>query len=227
MSAATPTQVALYHPDHPGLYGDGIAVHPCGLRVEPATGNVFGATGRIVGSTNPWGYRTVPLPKEWAGHKSLNSLAHRIVWEAVHGPIPDGLEINHKNGVKTDNRIDNLELVTKSENLRHAYAMGLRAPLRGEKSAGAKLTWALVGEIRRRLAQGRESLDSLAEEYGVCRTSIRNIRDYKTWATPRETCRCCTGQGHREARIEGKTYLITCLVCDGGGVTAIVIRGAA
>lgn len=45
---------------------------------------------------------------------------HRLVWEAFNGEIPKNLEINHKNGIKHDNRLENLELVTKSENIRHA-----------------------------------------------------------------------------------------------------------
>jgi hypothetical protein len=41
---------------------------------------------------------------------------HRLVWEHVHGPIPDGMHIDHINGVKSDNRIANLRLVTPSQN---------------------------------------------------------------------------------------------------------------
>lgn len=45
---------------------------------------------------------------------------------------------------------------------------------------------------------------------------------------PGETCRACTGSGHRYSRIEGKSYLIECSVCEGGGVvTAIRIKGVA
>ncbi len=44
-------------------------------------------------------------------------LVHKIVWEAFNGPISDGMEINHINEDKTDNRIENLELVTHKENL--------------------------------------------------------------------------------------------------------------
>lgn len=52
-------------------------------------------------------------------------LAHRIIWENLNGPIPDGLEINHINGKKDDNRLINLELVTHKENLSHAKRTGL------------------------------------------------------------------------------------------------------
>jgi hypothetical protein len=46
--------------------------------------------------------------------------AHRLVWEAFNGKIPGALTINHKNGVRDDNRLENLELLTMSENVRHA-----------------------------------------------------------------------------------------------------------
>jgi hypothetical protein len=45
-----------------------------------------------------------------------NNLAHRLIWEYVNGPIPDGLFIDHINGIRNDNRIDNLRLVTTAEN---------------------------------------------------------------------------------------------------------------
>jgi hypothetical protein len=48
-----------------------------------------------------------------------------LVWEAFNGPIPDRLEVNHRNGNKRDNRLENLELVTRSQNMAHAYAAGL------------------------------------------------------------------------------------------------------
>jgi hypothetical protein len=44
--------------------------------------------------------------------------AHRIVWELFNGKIPKGLHINHKNHNQADNRIENLECVTVSENIR-------------------------------------------------------------------------------------------------------------
>lgn len=44
-------------------------------------------------------------------------LQHRIVWETFNGQIPDGLEIDHLNTIRTDNRLENLRVCTKSENM--------------------------------------------------------------------------------------------------------------
>lgn len=53
--------------------------------------------------------------------KSLNNpkqyLFHRFIFEAIRGVIPEGFEINHRNSIKVDNRIKNLELVTHKQNI--------------------------------------------------------------------------------------------------------------
>jgi hypothetical protein len=80
----------------------------------------FRRNGKI---KTPWinsrGYLSIEIE---AGKKQR---AHRLVYEAFNGPIPDGLFIDHVNGVKTDNRLENLEAVTHQENMDRAKALGL------------------------------------------------------------------------------------------------------
>lgn len=67
------------------------------------------------------------------GGKAKNVYVHRAVAEAFIGEIPDGYEINHKNGIKTDNRVENLEIVTRSQNCIHAIKTGLAIPFKNRK----------------------------------------------------------------------------------------------
>lgn len=60
------------------------------------------------------------------GGKAGLVYAHRLVWTAIQGQIPEGLDINHRDGDKTNNHPDNLEPATRSENHRHAFRTGLR-----------------------------------------------------------------------------------------------------
>lgn len=65
--------------------------------------------------------------------------AHRFVWFYFNGDVPEGMCINHKDGVKTNNSLDNLECVTFQENIQHAYRMGLMKGAKGEDNSMAKL----------------------------------------------------------------------------------------
>lgn len=75
------------------------------------------------GCTGPrhWNYKGGST--SWNGYKliSINGKQvreHRYLWEQANGPIPKGLIVHHKNGQKQDNRLENLELVTREEHPR-------------------------------------------------------------------------------------------------------------
>ena len=44
---------------------------------------------------------------------------HRVIWEMHNGPIPEGMQIDHINHIRTDNRLENLRLVTAPENMQN------------------------------------------------------------------------------------------------------------
>ena len=52
-------------------------------------------------------------------HNGKPYKAHRVIWEMTHGEIPSNMEIDHINGIRLDNRIENLRLATRRENMRN------------------------------------------------------------------------------------------------------------
>jgi hypothetical protein len=124
---------------------------------------------------NPDGYIQVKF-----GMNEPAVFAHRVIWEHVYGPIPDGMTINHRNGIKDDNRIANLELATVRENIHHAIDNGLRAaPIRGEDAKNCKLTSAEVAEIYSRCAT--EGISALGREYGISHSTVSDIKHGRSW----------------------------------------------
>lgn len=105
---------------------------------------------------------------------------HRLITLTFMGPPPLGLFVNHKNGVKTDNHLHNLEYVTPRDNIAHAIEHGLRPRSRGSNHYKAKLSWANVISIRLAFRNGERTAD-LARQYNVVWQTIANIRDHKTW----------------------------------------------
>ena len=108
-------------------------------------------------------------------------LVHRLVGEAFFGLCPEGCQTNHKNGIKADNRVANLEFVTRGENMRHAFRTGLYDSNIGENHYRALLTEDDVLAIRSRYGAGGVTQRQLAEKYGVSRENISGITTGKTW----------------------------------------------
>lgn len=104
--------------------------------------------------------------------RNVQVYVHAMVAEVFIGPRPEGYDINHKDGIKTNNAVTNLEYTTHLENVRHAHRSGF-VP-RGEKHHNAKLTTAQVIDIRARFALGERN-GALAKAFGVSPATISEI----------------------------------------------------
>lgn len=116
------------------------------------------------------------------GGKIKPTSVHRLVAAAFLGPIPEKMDVNHKNGVKSDNRPCNLEFCTRSANIAHSHKIQGRrhTSLRGNKVKNAVLTEDNVREIRLRLANGERQSD-IGVDFGVCRQVIWGIAHNIGW----------------------------------------------
>lgn len=110
--------------------------------------------------------------------KDTKKLVHRLVAGAF---IPNPLNkpyVNHKNGIRNDNVVSNLEWSTEKENAVHASVNNLIS--KGSRRYCARLTKSRIPFIRRRIAVGH-SLVKIAEDEGVSETAIRMIKSGRTW----------------------------------------------
>jgi hypothetical protein len=123
------------------------------------------------------GYLKVCLTKN---KKETTKLVHRLVAEAFIENPENKPQINHKNGIKTDNRLDNLEWCTRSENIKHSYYSKLRKPQIGSSHGISKLKERDVISIRKSLSDG-ECQYILADIYGVDQSLISKIKTGLIW----------------------------------------------
>lgn len=126
---------------------------------------------------NIWGYENVDLYKNGVG-KMIT--IHRLVAIAFI-PNPDNNpQVNHKDGVKTNNNVNNLEWVTRSENQLHAFKT-FRKKLYGEDSSNNKLKEVEVLKVYEMLKDGK-SQEEIANIFNVGQSLISLIANGKRWS---------------------------------------------
>lgn len=114
------------------------------------------------------------------GHTSVKAkryLAHRAAYEAVHGPIPEGMCVLHRCDTPGCINEQHLFLGTKGSNNKDRAAKGRSADSHGERHSNNKLTNKDVIAIRSDTRPHR----CIAADYGVTQTTISNVLSRRTW----------------------------------------------
>ncbi len=105
---------------------------------------------------------------------------HRLVLETFNGPCPEGMECNHKNGVKTDNTIENLEWTTHYANIQHSNDVLGHRHNRAPNYNNAKIKESYVIEIRQLLNKGVVQ-HKIGDLYGLSSQQISKIKNNQRW----------------------------------------------
>lgn len=163
--------------DIPGLEGRHQASSHGRIRwVGPIIGRTY--PFKIVkGVKNPDGYlqvRPYPLPDK------RSARVHQLVALAFLGPCPPGLEVNHLDGDRANNRPENLEYVSHADNVRHAWVLG-NVDRRGEANGRARLTADQARLIRQQHAEGRPRTE-LAAAFGITAGQVNRIASGAAWS---------------------------------------------
>lgn len=113
--------------------------------------------------------------------RSSHRLIHRLVAESFLG-VHDDLEVNHKDGDRTNNHLSNLEFVTSEQNRIHSYTVlgALNKKARGEQQHLSKLTDDKVRQIRKMKQEGYTN-EQLAKIFNVRHTTISAAYRGATW----------------------------------------------
>lgn len=117
-----------------------------------------------------------PMVNLWRDNKGHSKYVHALVLESFVGPRPTGQDACHKDGTKGNNCLSNLRWDTRKGNVADAYSHG--TALYGDRAPWSKLNLDQVLQIRGDKRSGRV----IAEQYGVCRQTIDDIRRGKNWS---------------------------------------------
>lgn len=151
---------------------------------DPSSGQLFWSMsnvynkqkGQRAGCVNKRGYRVLTF-------KNKSYLEHRIIAEMFLPKVEGKDQINHKNGIKDDNRLDNLEWCSSKENIQHSYENSLQVMGSGEENPNSKLT---ENEVRFCLYNYKPrdkefGVRALSRKFGVSHSTISLVLRGVNW----------------------------------------------
>ena len=140
--------------------------------------NLYGPKGKLGNHITKAGYIGVLIDRRY--HPTIRGV-HRAIAETFI-PNPHNLPcVNHKDGCKTNNVIDNLEWVSYSDNTKHALLAGLFTPIKGEDIHTSKLAIEQVIDIINAMLYESATNEQLADQYGLHSRYISLIRHKHRW----------------------------------------------
>lgn len=124
------------------------------------------------------GYYKINLTKD----KEMKTYRiHRLVASCFIDNIDNKPEVNHIDGNKKNNNIDNLEWVTRSENESHSYRTGLRSGKKGVMHHNCKITEEIVIKIREMWDTGEYVQREIAEKFNIKTNNVWKIINGIRW----------------------------------------------
>lgn len=156
-------------------------------RYVTAGHNINGRIKKLKPNQNEDGYYKVKLRKEG---KTYNKFIHRLVAETFVPNPENKPEINHKNGIKTDNRAENLEFCTRSENVKHSYrVLGRKGAFLNKKGAKSPFSKIVLQIKDDKIIAKFYGTHEASEKTKICQCSI---------------CKCCCGKQKSAAGFQWK-----------------------
>lgn len=151
-----------------------LSISDSGMILNNKTKNCIGA----VGSGK---YLKISV-KDLLCNKIRHMQIHRLVYLIYAGDIPKNLQINHKDGNKLNNNLNNLELVTNGENVKHSIRLGFNVPKKGGEKPNAIFTDSEVITFREKFKNGEITINEICNEFNCHTLTVKEMLRGKTYS---------------------------------------------